>query len=143
MEKLRWGMSLTTGGSITRFIESTCAGRDVVGHFYLFCNVVVYHGCRHRMRNWIRSLDLCYTINVSHIWIQPYPQALWAKSEAILTSGTSFSLRRSLAGNCITSVFNLCSAASPDTGFERTTGLSFADTHGATPWSGRSRETFP
>lgn len=49
-------------GSITRFVESSCAGRDVVGHFYLFCNVVVYHGCRRRMRNWIRNFDLCYTI---------------------------------------------------------------------------------
>jgi hypothetical protein len=36
----------------------------------------------------------------------------------------------------MTSVFSLCSAASPDTGFENTVGLSFAETQLATPWSG-------
>ena len=60
----------------------------------------------------------------------------------LLTSGTSFSLRRSRAGKRITSVFSLCSAASPDTGLASTVGLSFAETHGATPGSGRSRPTF-
>ena len=60
-----------------------------------------------------------------------------------LTSCTSFNLRRSLAGICMTSVLSLCSAASPTTGFESTVGLSFAETHGATPCSGRSRATLP
>lgn len=60
----------------------------------------------------------------------------------LLTSGTSFSLRRSRAGKRIISVFSLCSAASPDTGLASTVGLSFAETHGATPGSGRSRPTF-
>ena len=59
-----------------------------------------------------------------------------------LTSCTSFSLRRSRAGKRIISVFSLCSAASPDTGLASTVGLSFAETHGATPGSGRSRPTF-
>ena len=58
-----------------------------------------------------------------------------------LTSGTSFSLRRSRAGKRIISVFSRCSAASPDTGLASTVGLSFAETHGATPGSGRSRPT--
>lgn len=60
----------------------------------------------------------------------------------LLTSGTSFSLRRSRAGKRMISVFSLCSAASPDTGLASTVGLSFAETHGATPGSGRSRPTF-
>lgn len=60
----------------------------------------------------------------------------------LLTSGTSFILRRSRAGKRIISVFSLCSAASPDTGLASTAGLSFAETHGATPGSGRSRPTF-
>ena len=62
--------------------------------------------------------------------------------DPLLTSGTSFNLRRSRAGKCIISVFSLCSAASPDTGLASTVGLSFAETHGATPGSGRSRPTF-
>ena len=60
----------------------------------------------------------------------------------LLTSGTSFSLRRSRGGNRIISALSLCSAASPDTGLASTVGLSFAETHGATPGSGRSRPTF-
>lgn len=64
------------------------------------------------------------------------------KEIEVLTSGTSFSLRRSRAGKRMISVFNLCSAASPVTGLASTVGLSFAETHGATPGSGRSRPTF-
>lgn len=33
----------------------------------------------------------------------------------------------------MTSVFSLCSAASPEAGFDTTEGLSFADTQLATP----------
>ena len=60
----------------------------------------------------------------------------------LLTSGTSFNLRRSLGGRRMISIFSLCSAASPETGLASTVGLSFAETHGATPGSGRSRPTF-
>lgn len=49
------------------------------------------------------------------------------------TSGIPFMRRRSLGGNFITSVFNLCSAASPETGFDTVDGLSLADTQFATP----------
>ena len=58
------------------------------------------------------------------------------------TSAIPLIRRRSLGGNCITSVFNLCSAASPETGLDTIEGLSFADTQLATPWSGRSLVRF-
>lgn len=53
--------------------------------------------------------------------------------------------RRSRAGSCITSPFNLRSAASPDTGLLPVVvvGLSLALTHGARPISGISRVTLP
>lgn len=60
-----------------------------------------------------------------------------------LTSGTSFTLLLSRAGNRMTSVFNLCSAASPAIGLDSIVGLSFAETHGATPGSGVSLVTLP
>lgn len=72
-----------------------------------------------------------------------FARLLAVLSFGLLTSGTSFSLLLSLAGNCMTSVFNLCSAASPDTGLDSTVGLSLAETHGATPGSGGSRLTLP
>lgn len=59
------------------------------------------------------------------------------------TSAMPLILRRSRGGNCITSVFSLCSVRSLETGLDTTVGLSFADTQLATPWSGRSLERFP
>ena len=51
---------------------------------------------------------------------------------------------RSRLGSCMTSPFNLLSAASPVTGLvPEAVGLSLALTHGARPWSGISRVTFP
>lgn len=52
---------------------------------------------------------------------------------------------RSLAGSCMTSPFTLRSVASPVTGLLPAVaeGLSLALTHGASPWSGISRVTFP
>lgn len=49
------------------------------------------------------------------------------------TSGTDLIRRRSRGGSCITSVFSLCSAASPDVGLDTTDGLSLAETQLATP----------
>lgn len=64
-----------------------------------------------------------------------------------LTSLCARSLMRLLsrAGSCMTSPFNLRSAASPDTGLLPVAGdgLSFVLTQGARPWSGISRVTLP
>jgi hypothetical protein len=78
----------------------------------------------------------CVQDSDKEIPILKLPTSFWLKS---------FILLRSRLGNCITSVFNLCSAASPLTGLlpAPVVGLSFALTQLATPWSGISRVTFP
>lgn len=64
--KDRLGDVIDKWGGNTRFVESTCAGGDVVGQFNLFCKMIVCHGCRHRMRHRIRNFDLRCTIYFSH-----------------------------------------------------------------------------
>ena len=121
------------GSGGTCLVETACTCRRCVRELYLFGEVIFLHGCRYCMRDRVRDSMLWYSNKLSAhgifktIWLCATQKA-WG-----LTSGTSFSLRRSLGANFITSTFNLCSAASPVTGFDSTVGLSFADTHGATP----------
>lgn len=73
---------------------------------------------------WIVS-PFCFSLSLTHTHTNI--------ATFIHTSGIALMRRRSRGGNCMTSVFNLCSAASPETGFDIIEGLSFADTQFATP----------
>lgn len=77
--------------------------------------------------------------------VSMYPATIQCVSQLTSLCARSLIRLRSRAGSCMTSPFNLRSAASPDTGLFPAVvdGLSLALTHGARPWSGISRVTLP